>query len=89
VGHSLGLFDLGDGSTIDMRRWSKSSLISAVCSANSSVEGASKDPEKMPSSITGAVSMSSSSSSSVESLRRPAAILAALRMAESMQSWTM
>jgi hypothetical protein len=93
----LGLLDLGECSADDSRRLSGSSLIPAFCNANAKVEGASKDPANMPSSVAGGASTSSayssssssSSSSSAESLRRPDAILAALRMAASMQSWTM
>jgi hypothetical protein len=89
----LGLLDLGECSADDSRRLSGSSLIPAFCNANAKVEGASKDPANMPSSVAGGASTSSaysssssSSSSSAESLRRPDAILAALRMAASMQS---
>lgn len=87
VGHSLGLLDLVEVIAADMRRRSGSSLILAFCKAKASdVVAASTPTVSIISSGAGAWHISSSSS--VESLSRPAAILAAFLMASSIHAST-
>jgi hypothetical protein len=86
VGHSLGLLDWMDSIKELGRVRPPPPAMATSCRAAANADGPSKDPSRVVSSAAGLAS--SSSSSSVESLRRPAAIRAAFRIASSMHSCT-